>query len=362
MTVAFQRFASNPLLIPTQVEPSDPRLKVVGVFNAGGIPFQGGTLLLCRVAEASLADGPVFEAPIWSSSSEGGSLDFLRFRKDDPDLDFSDSRIVMSRSSRRVVALTSLSRLRIARSADGQNFTFDPGSGLPLDQEYDVWGAEDPRITPCGDGYLITYTSVSAKGAAVSLLRTSDFVTFERLGVVLAPSNKDVVIFPETVGGQYWMVHRPMPQEIGIPETWICSSPDLIHWGNHRRLFGVDTGAPWESQKLGAATPPLRLPEGWLLLYHGVDSRSLYSIGAVLLAADDPTVILARTISPLMVPEESYELEGFFGNAVFPCAGWIEERQGEPAVVLYYGSSDSCLCGAWMPVRDILSALRRDKS
>lgn len=354
----FRRFAANPLLTPEDVPPSDPRLTVVGVFNAGGIPYQGGVLLLCRVAEAVSSTGDTVEVPVCAPVPGGGEvLEFLRFRRSDPSLDFSDSRVIVQRSDRKVVALTSLSRLRIARSSDGVAFTFDLGPGIALDPETDSWGAEDPRITPLDDGYVITYTSVSPRGAAVSLLRTRDFLSFERLGVVLAPSNKDVVVFPERIGGRYWMVHRPMPTEIGVPEAWIASSPDLIHWGDHQALFGIGTGRAWESQKLGAASPPLRLTLGWLLFYHGVSEAHVYAVGAVLLDLDDPRRVLARTAQPLLVPERDYELEGFFGNAVFPCAAWLAESADGPVVKMYYGSSDSRLCGATLPLKDVLRAL-----
>ena len=62
---------------------------------------------------------------------------------------------------------------------------------------------EDPRITQIGDVYYINYTSVTENGAATSLISTRDFETFERHGIIFAPENKDVTIFPEKINGMY---------------------------------------------------------------------------------------------------------------------------------------------------------------
>ena len=65
------------------------------------------------------------------------------------------------------------------------------------------FGVEDPRITAFGDRYYFTYVAVSRHGAATALASTTDFRHFERHGIIFCPENKDVVLFPEKVGGEY---------------------------------------------------------------------------------------------------------------------------------------------------------------
>ena len=59
------------------------------------------------------------------------------------------------------------------------------------------YGVEDPRVTGIDGAFLITYVSVSRLGITTSLMRTADFHSFERLGPILLPDQKDVVLFPE---------------------------------------------------------------------------------------------------------------------------------------------------------------------
>lgn len=178
---------------------------------------------------------------------------------------------------------------------------------------------------------------------------TSDFTSFERMGMILPPPNKDTVLFPEKIKGKYYVLHRPSLEggAIGNSNVWIADSTDLLHWGNHRPLFGCETGNAWESQKIGAGAPPLRIPQGWLVLYHGVDAKSRYSMGAVILDHDDPSIILSRSAQPIMEPEMEYETSGFFSNTVFPCAAFLEGDD----VVIYYGAADNSICRVDIPIK-----------
>ena len=89
----------------------------------------------------------------------------------------------------------------------------------------------------------------------------------------------------------------------------------------------------WESLKIGAGPPPLRVEEGWLLLHHGVSGELVpgwaqqpavhYAAGAMLLDAHDPARVLSRSSEPLLSPESEEERSGTVDNVVFPTA--IEE-------------------------------------
>jgi len=62
-----------------------------------------------------------------------------------------------------------------------------------------------------------------------------------------------------------------------------------------------------------------------------------YSAGAMLLDADDPSRVLARTAVPLLEPEVDDERSGTVPNVVFPTA--IEAIDGQYFV--FYGMADS---------------------
>ena len=66
-----------------------------------------------------------------------------------------------------------------------------------------MWGIEDPRITyvPELKKFAIAYTSYSRGGPGVSLALSEDFRSFERIGVVMTPDDKDAALLPRRIGG-----------------------------------------------------------------------------------------------------------------------------------------------------------------
>ena len=111
---------------------------------------------------------------------------------------------------------------------------------------------------------------------------------------------------------------------------------------------------PWEARKIGAGPPPIKTEEGWLLIYHGVDERSVYRAGLALLDLDDPTRVIARLPEPILAPEMPYEREGDIPNVVFPTGAVV--RDG--VLYVYYGAADKVCALATAPVSDLLAALR----
>ncbi len=171
------------------------------------------------------------------------------------ELDRADPRVVRRRSDN-LLRLTSLSHLRVFRSPDGGSMEWTPGPVLLPASPMEEFGIEDPRIVEIDETYWITYVAVSRHGVATALASTHDFVTFERHGVVFCPENKDVVLFPQKVNGEYFALHRPNPNShFGPPEIWIARSQNLLHWGQHERLLGGS--AEWESDRVGAGTQPV---------------------------------------------------------------------------------------------------------
>lgn len=355
-----RRAAENPIITPAMVRPSRPDLRVVGVFNPAATTFQGQTLLLLRVAEAP-RDLPPSEvaAPVFDAAR--GELAIHRWRRDTPGIDLSDSRSIGVGGR---VWLTSISHLRLARSSDGVRFDIADEPALRPATDDEAYGIEDARITEIDGTWWINYTAVSSRGIATALASTHDFRSFERHGVIFPPDNRDVTIFPERVGGRFVALHRPMPSGgagggglLATPSIWYASSPDLLTWGAHRYVAGArDRG--WDDAKVGGGAVPFRVRrgewDGWLAIYHGVTGwPPTYSLGALLLASDDPSRVLGRSRDPILRPEAPYETEGFFASVVFTC-GAIP--QGD-IVRVYYGAADGVTALADLRLDSILDGL-----
>jgi predicted GH43/DUF377 family glycosyl hydrolase len=112
----------------------------------------------------------------------------------------------------------------------------------------------------------------------------------------------------------------------------------------------------WDSKRIGAGAAPIKTDKGWLEIYHGANAQHQYCLGALLLDLNDPSIVLARTEEPIMMPLADYELTGFFGNVVFT-NGHILEKDDD-TLTMYYGASDEFVCGATFSVKEILSLLK----
>jgi len=281
-------------------------------------------------------------------------------------------------------------RLGLATSRDGIHF--ERSSDLPVlapsADGPDSGAIEDPRIVKFGDEYYVTYafrpyppgqywkfahdevlrpetnefapTFLRENMANTALAVTRDFRTFRRLGRVTNSQldDRDVILFPEKIGGKYVMMHRPK-QYVGegygvkYPSIWLKFSDDLLDWEDkesHLLLTGIEH--TWE-EKIGGSTPPLRTDAGWLLLYHGVDDsgRGYYRVGAALLDLENPLKVLGRTKECILEPEDTIETDGFYKGCVFPTGNVL---LGD-ILYVYYGAGDRYVCLATCNVRDLIA-------
>jgi predicted GH43/DUF377 family glycosyl hydrolase len=244
-----------------------------------------------------------------------------------------------------------MSHFRLVASGDGISFAEDPSYPSMFGQgELESYGIEDCRVAQIGQIYYLTFTEVSEHGVGVGLRSTTDWRNMLQHGMILPPHNKDCAIFSEQIGGKYYALHRPSSPTLGGNYIWIAESPDLVHWGQHRCLAHSRPGM-WDSARVGAGAPPIRTPEGWLEIYHGANGEHRYCLGADL---ESPWKVLARSREPIMEPVADYERTGFFGNVVFTNGHVVD---GD-TVTLYYGASDSVICGARLSLQEILQTLR----
>jgi predicted GH43/DUF377 family glycosyl hydrolase len=262
----------------------------------------------------------------------------------------------------RVEDRTGCSHLCVARSADGlTGWAIEHERSLlpDLHSPAERYGIEDSRITICDDRYHIVYTGYSDTGPLVCLARTEDFRTYERLGVLMPPEDKDAALFPTRFGGRWALIHRPLSVTPSpTADIWISWSPDLKHWGDHAVLLAARKGSWWDAHKIGLSAPPLLTDEGWLLLYHGVHltaAGAIYRQGLALLDAERPTRVLARSSEWFFGPDAPYERSGDVSQVVFSC-GWVVGEDGD-TLRIYYGAADTSVCVATASVSALLAWL-----
>jgi beta-1,2-mannobiose phosphorylase / 1,2-beta-oligomannan phosphorylase len=344
-----KRFPENPLLLPKDITPSAKGLKVISLLNPGVFTFKGKTWLLVRVAEEMGEKEGVIYVPVLNAT---GDIEVVEVPLNDPDLIATDARVI---SYKGLDYLTTSSHLRLLSSEDGIHFAESAEyPGLFGEGKLERFGIEDCRVAQIEGTYYLTFTAVSECGVGLGLRTTTDWKSFDQKGMILPPHNKDCAIFEEKINGLFYALHRPSSVEIGGNYIWLAESVDGVHWGNHRCLIKTRPGQ-WDSARVGAGGAPVRTAEGWLEIYHGANEKHQYCLGAFLMDLDDPSVVLARTIEPIMAPNEPYELSGFFGHVVFTNGHVLN---GD-VLTIYYGAADEFVCGAEFAINEILGQLKK---
>jgi beta-1,2-mannobiose phosphorylase / 1,2-beta-oligomannan phosphorylase len=354
------RILTRLLVQPADVRPQFAGFEVIGAFNPAAIEFGEGVALLIRVVERPIETRPGFIAlPYWDYRQGAVAIDWRSL----DDVELIDPRIVRLKENGHI-RLTFISWLLPAFSRDG--LTIDRFGERPMlpATEYETFGVEDPRLAMLDGRYYFTYVAVSRHGIVTALASTSDFQSFQRDGIIFCPENKDVILFPEKIGDEYWALHRPNPNaRFSRPEIWLARSPDLLHWGGHERLLGGEAG--WATVKVGGGTPPIRTPQGWLSLYHGhiepsAEARKAGDIGQYAAAAllqdiNEPTKIAGLSPQPVMRADAEFERSGYLPNIVFPTAML---RRGEE-VDVYYGAADTATGVVRYALDDLLATVQR---
>lgn len=304
----------------------------------------------------------------------------------------------------RVVAKGNISRVgraRVTQNRDG--FEVDRnGYALEPRADYEVrktpgYGCEDPRVTFVSvlDSYVMCYTAYGPLGPRVAIALSHDALTWERLGLLRFDEpgmadgeDKDAAFFPEPVISPKGVrslafYHRPMlhlsavdgraavpmiqrlPYEdresirIGyIPLEPALRNRDAICNVTESEIV-LSPNEDWGSIKVGAGTPPVRIDEGWLSVFHGVDlidnsgakPKFRYSAGVVIHDHRQPHRILYRSPHPVLSPQTEYERRGVVDNVVFPSG--LDERAdlGDRTFDIYYGMADYSIGAARMTLR-----------
>ncbi len=215
----------------------------------------------------------------------------------------------------------------------------------------------DPRVCKIEDRYYVTWCNAYHWKPTIGCAYTYDFKTFHQLENAFLPFNRNGVLFPRKIGGNYVMLSRPSDSgHTPFGDIYLSQSPDLTFWGKHRHVMAPNM--PWESTKIGAGPTPIETERGWLMFYHGVLTSCngfVYSFSAALLDLDKPNKVLKRGREYLLNPTTDYECVGDVPNVTFPCANLVDADTGR--IAIYYGCADTCTSLCFTTVDDVIAWL-----
>lgn len=255
-------------------------------------------------------------------------------------------------------------QLHLGRSTDALNWDIEDEEIHWVDEQgndYQPSYAYDPRLVKIDDTYYIVWCC-DFGGAALGLGMTKDFKTFVRLENPFIPFNRNGVLFPRKVNDKFLLLSRPSDSgHTPFGDIFLSESPDLVHWGRHRRVMTKGGQGWWQGTKIGSGATPIETSEGWLMFYHGVSGTCngfVYSMGAAILDKDNPSKVLYRTRDYLLTPEKEYEKTGFVPNVAFPCATLQDPETGR--IAIYYGAADTYVAVAYAQVDELVKYIKEN--
>ena len=304
-------YETNPHLLERQ--------GINAVFNAGAMEFAGKIVLAVRV------EGNDRKSFFAIAESENG-IDGFRFW---------DYPILMPETE---VPDTNVYDMRLVRHEDG---VID---GLFCTER------KDPNAAP-GD--------LSSAIAQCGIARTRDLKDWVRLPDLQtrSPQQRNVVLHPEFVGGQYAFYTRPQDDFIQ------AGTGGGIGWGlskniehaviDEERIIDERAYHTIKEVKNGVGPAPIKTALGWLHLAHGVRGTAAGLRYVLYLFLCDLTEPWRMTHQPggYFIAPEGDERIGDVSNVVFS-SGWVARDDG--AVFIYYGSSDTRMHVATSTIEKLL--------
>ena len=280
------------------------RIMMNAVFNAGAIKLDGRYLLMCRVEGAD-------RKSFFAVAESPNGIDNFRFW---------DEPVTMPETR---IPATNVYDMRLTQHEDGWIY------GVFCAERHDDLHPED----------------LSAATATAGIARTKDLRHWERLDDLESKSQqRNVVLHPEFVNGKYAFYTRPQD---GFIET---GSGGGIGWAlvddiTHAVVGEETIISPRHYHtitevKNGEGPCPLKTPQGWLHLAHGVRGTAdglRYVLYMYMTALDDPTRVIAQPGGYFLVPGPD-EYVGDVMNVAFS-NGWIMDEDGR--VLIYYASADT---------------------
>lgn len=289
--------STNPLLLE--------RIGMNAAFNSGAIKWQGKYLLVVRVEGAD-------RKSFFAVAESPNGIDNFRFW---------DYPVTMPDD---VIPATNIYDMRLTVHEDGWIY------GIFCAERHD-------DKAPAGD--------LSSATATAAICRTKDLKTWERLpDLKTKTQQRNVVLHPEFVKGKYALYTRPQDGFIDAGEGggigWALID-DITHAEiKEETIIEPRFYHTIKEVKNGEGPHPIKTPQGWLHLAHGVRGCAAglrYVLYMYMTALDDPTRVIATPAGYFMAPVGEERL-GDVSNVLF-ANGWICDDDGK--VFIYYASSDT---------------------
>lgn len=281
------------------------RIMMNAVLNAGAIKWGGRYVVVARVEGAD-------RKSFFAVAESPNGIDNFRFWPEPVDMPESD------------VPATNIYDMRLTRHEDGWI--------------YGVFCAERHDDSKPGD--------LSAATASAAIARTHDLIHWQRLPDLVSRSQqRNVVLHPEFVNGKYAFYTRPQDSFIdtgsGGGIGWALVD-DITHAEiKDEKVINPRHYHTITEVKNGEGPAPIKTPQGWLHLAHGVRATASglrYVLYMYMTALDDPSRVIAQPGGYLIAPQGG-EYVGDVMNVVFS-NGWIAD---DGKVFIYYASSDTRL-------------------
>ena len=295
------RYDFNPETNPYLME----RFGINAVFNAGAIKFNGKYLIMARVEGH---DRKSFFA-IAESPNGIDNFRFWEYPVQLPDLYPEETNVY---------------DMRLTKHEDGWIY------GIFCSE------SKDPDA-PAGD--------LTSAIAAAGIIRSRDLKNWERLPNLVSQSQqRNVVLHPEFVDGKYALYTRPQDGFIdagsGGGISWALID-DITHAVIKKEIVIEQRHYHTIKEvKNGEGPHPIKTPEGWLHLAHGVRACAAglrYVLYLYMTSLGDPSKVIAQPGGYFMAPVGE-ERTGDVSNVLFS-NGWIADEDG--TVYIYYASSDT---------------------
>lgn len=295
------RYDFNPETNPYLME----RFGINAVFNAGAIKFNGKYLVMARVEGH---DRKSFFA-ITESPNGIDNFRFWEYPVQLPDLYPEETNVY---------------DMRLTKHEDGWIY------GIFCSE------SKDPDA-PAGD--------LTSAIAAAGIIRSRDLKNWERLPNLVSQSQqRNVVLHPEFVDGKYALYTRPQDGFIdagsGGGISWALID-DITHAVVKKEIVIEQRHYHTIKEvKNGEGPHPIKTPQGWLHLAHGVRACAAglrYVLYLYMTSLDDPSKVIAQPGGYFMAPVGE-ERTGDVSNVLFS-NGWIADEDG--TVYIYYASSDT---------------------
>lgn len=273
------------------------------------------------------------------------------------------------------------------------------------EEKYESQGIEDPRIVKIEDTYYLTYSVYDKVNVLAAYATSTDLKTFKKhpiitpkftyreykhfaecnnlkdkylhhykflklhgLGKELSEKllvwDKNVMLFPKKIDGKFAMLHRIYP---GIQIAFFEKFSDLTieFWTDYMLNLDdhivMDPKLPYESGHIGGGCPPIETKDGWLFIFHAVESTpdgSVYHASAALLDLDNPLKVLSRLHEPLISPTLEWEKKGIVNNVVFPTGAIVIDE----TLYIYYGAADTRIATASLNLNELLNQFKKPKN